>query len=95
MKISPDCRFRNLDSSVPVFWQGNAIVWTNLLRHYLLCLMQATSITMVAGKDFTPDLCSRLVHQTEHDLPEAPIRAIYATICDDFLSHDAQSRSSS
>lgn|GEM_PF-5488648 len=27
--------------------------------------------------------------QTEHDLPEAPIIAIYATICDDFLSHDA------
>ena len=44
--------------------------------------MQATSITAMTGNDFTPDLCSRLVHQTEHDLPEAPI-------CDDFLSHDA------
>jgi hypothetical protein len=51
--------------------------------------MQATSITVVAGNDFTLDLCSRLVHQTEHDLPEAPIRDTYATICNDFLSHDA------
>ena len=72
-----------------IFWQGDGIVWTNLLRHYLLCLMQATSITVVAGNDFTLDLCSRLVHQTEHDLPEAPIRDTYATICNDFLSHDA------
>jgi hypothetical protein len=43
-----------LEGFKDIFWQGDAIVWTNLLRHYLLCLMQATSITMVAGKDFTP-----------------------------------------
>jgi len=37
-----------------LFWQGDAIVWVNLLRHYLLCLMQAMSITIIAGE--TPKL---------------------------------------
>jgi len=72
-----------------IFWQGDGIVWTNLLRHYLLCLMQATSITAMTGKDFTPDLYSTLVHQTRRRPTLAPIRDIYATICGDFLSHDA------
>ena len=31
-----------LEGFKAIFWQGDAIVWTNLLRHYLLCLMQAT-----------------------------------------------------
>jgi hypothetical protein len=77
-----------------IFWQGDGIVWTNLLRHYLLCLMQTTSITAMTGKDFAPDLCSTLVHQTADDLSLAPIRDIYATICGDFLSHDASTRQS-
>jgi hypothetical protein len=25
-----------------VFWAGDRIVWRNLLRHYLLCLLQTT-----------------------------------------------------
>ena len=40
-----------------IFWRGDGIVWTNLLRHYLLCLMQAASITVISGETFTRDMC--------------------------------------
>ena len=78
-----------LEGFKDVFWQGDRILWTNLLRHYLLCLMQATSITAITGKEFSPELCHSLVHQTSHDLPAAPIRETYALICKEFFGHDA------
>ncbi|MBS0448499.1 MAG: DUF2971 domain-containing protein [Proteobacteria bacterium] len=34
-----------------VFWQGDAIVWSNLLRHYLVCLERAFSLLMILGHE--------------------------------------------
>ena len=64
----PEQLYDPVEGFKDIFWQGDGIVWTNLLRHYLLCLMQTTSITAMTGKDFAPDLRSTLVHQTADDL---------------------------
>lgn len=72
-----------------IFWRGDHIVWRNLIRHYLFNLMQVTSTAFVMGEDFTPDMCAPFVHQTEHDLPQAPIRDIYAEACKEFFGHPA------
>ncbi|CAM2178472.1 DUF2971 domain-containing protein [Burkholderia orbicola] len=72
-----------------IFWRGDQIVWRNMLRHYLFNLMQATSIASVMGQNFNPEKCAFLVHQTEHDLPLAPIRDVYATACKEFFKHPA------
>lgn len=77
-----------LEGFKDIFWRGDSIIWTNLLRHYLLCLMQATFI-LLAGGEVTPVLCSTLIHQTIDDLPDAHIRDTYKRICQHFLSHDA------
>ena len=37
-----------------VFWSGDRVVWRNLLRHYLLCLLQTTSLCVVMGEKFDP-----------------------------------------
>ena len=37
-----------------VFWSGDRIVWRNLLRHYLLCLLQTTSLCLTMGPKFDP-----------------------------------------
>lgn len=72
-----------------VVWQGDSIVWRNLLRHYLLCLTNAGFLAMVLGSDFTPDYCTTLVRQSDEDLPDAPIRNILSEIRADFFRHKA------
>ena len=34
-----------------IFWQGDQIVWTNLFRHYLLCLNHACSFFAILGEE--------------------------------------------
>ncbi len=72
-----------------VVWRGDEILWRNLLRHYLLCLLNAYSLTMVAGSEFTPDLCRGLVRKTDEDLPDTPIRNILASARHAFFTHAA------
>ncbi|MFM0615000.1 DUF2971 domain-containing protein [Paraburkholderia nemoris] len=72
-----------------IFWRGDHIVWRNLLRHYLFNLMQATSIACVMGQDFNSTMCAPLVHQTEHDLPQAPIRDVHAAASREFFKDPA------
>lgn len=72
-----------------IFWRGDHIAWRNLLRHYLLNLMQATTLMAIQGQEFTPAACTTLVHQTEDDLPQAPIRDVYNAICQAFFAHPA------
>lgn len=75
-----------------IFWRGDHIVWRNLLRHYLLNLMQAISNAEIHGREFTSDICATLVHQTETDLPQAPIRDTYVAACREFFEHPAPER---
>lgn len=35
-----------------IYWQGDSILWTNLFKHYLLCLQRVHLIAQFGGKDF-------------------------------------------
>lgn len=85
----PDQLNDTLEGFKDIFWKGDHIVWRNLLRHYLLNLIQAASVSAIMGKDFSPNICSVFVHQTEDDLPQTPIRDTYATLCREFFGHSA------
>lgn len=78
-----------LEGYKDLIWRGDLIVWGNLFKHYLLCLMQSVAMVGVAGKDFTADMAETLVYQTESDLPVAPVRDIYAKSCTAFFDHPA------
>ena len=78
-----------LEGFKDIFWRGDAIVWRNLLRHYLLNLLDTISIYGISGKEFDQKTCQYLVHKTESDLQDAPIRTIYKNACDAFLQHPA------
>ncbi len=78
-----------LEGLKDIVWRGDRIVWRNLFRHYLLCLMQSVSLTAVAGNEFSPEIAANLVYQTDDDLPLAPVRAIYSQACDAFFNHEA------
>jgi hypothetical protein len=83
----PDQLNDPLEGLMDVFWRGDAIVWTNLFRHYLLCLVQATYIS-INGETLSADHYAKLAHLTIDDLPKAPIRQIYTALCSDYLKHD-------
>lgn len=89
---SPEGLNDPLEGFKHIFWQGDHIAWRNLMRHYLLNLMLATSIALLTGKEFNSEMCDSLVHQTDHDLPQTPIRDIYAAVCTDFFKHPAPDR---
>ncbi|MFE8873799.1 DUF2971 domain-containing protein [Acetobacter persici] len=78
-----------LEGFMDIVWRGDHIVWRNLLRHYLLCLMEAVSLTAIAGEEFSPEMAANLVYKTDSDLPEAPIRIIYSRACVAFLNHES------
>ncbi len=69
-----------------LFWQGDEIVWRNLIRHYLLCLTQAVALASVAGKDYSPDLSRGFVFTTPSSLPTDRFKDIYQRICAAFFS---------
>jgi len=81
-----------LEGFKDIFWEGDRIVWRNLFRHYLLNLLQATSLSSIMGQEFTPDQCATLVHQTDDDLPQAPIQDIYASACRMFFEFPTTER---
>ena len=68
-------------------WKGDEIVWRNLLRHYLYCLMMSSHMVASSAATFTKTMCDPIIHQTPDDLPEAPVREVYKEVCDDFFAH--------
>ncbi len=70
-----------------VFWLGDRIVWRNLLRHYLLCLLQITSLCLMMGPKFDRGDLKTVVFSAFENLPEAPVRVIYQRTCDDFFAN--------
>src|ERR1700674_4698245 len=60
-----------------VFWSGDHILWRNLFRHYLLCLLQTISLCVVIGAKFDRTDLKTMVFSAFENLPDAPVRAIY------------------
>jgi hypothetical protein len=85
----PDHLNDPLEGFKNVVWSGPAILWRNLLNHYLLCLVEAASLAMLQGDAFEPERLTNLVKKTDEDLPEAPIRAILAQVRREFFAHEA------
>ena len=69
-----------------VFWSGDRIVWRNLLRHYLLCLLQTTSLCLMMGPKFDPADLKTIVFSAFENLPDAPVRVIYQHTCAAFFA---------
>ncbi|MEJ0052067.1 MAG: DUF2971 domain-containing protein [Methylovirgula sp.] len=78
-----------LEGYKDLVWRGDRIVWHNLFRHYVLCLLQSTFLMAVAGKEFTPEMASKIIFHTPNDLPEAPIRKLYASAYEKFFAHSS------
>lgn len=69
-----------------VVWQGDRILWENLLRHYLLALHWVVAGCLLMGPESfkEPDIPAAL---TEDGLPTDDFRSVYRAICDRFLAN--------
>jgi hypothetical protein len=74
-----------LEGFKDLFWHGDEIVWRNLFRHYLLCLMRAYVVTKVSGQDFRLSLDREDPVIARFALPTTKIREIYNRICARFF----------
>ena len=71
-----------------VFWSGDLIVWRNLFRHYLLCLLQTTYLCYVMGPKFDSADLKTIVFSPPENFPDASQRAIYQKICEAFRTDE-------
>ena len=68
-----------------LFWSGDAIVWKNLIRHYVLCLQQAILLAPGSEEDQTVGASRAPVEMVAEDLHPA-VRKIFDSTCDRIFS---------
>src|SRR5690242_5685249 len=54
-----------------VFWSGDRILWRNLLRHYLLCLLQTMSLCLMTGPKLDAADLKTIIFSAFDLLPDA------------------------
>lgn len=85
---SPDELNDPLEGFTNLFWRGDQILWTNLLNHYLMCLMQTVFDAHIFGPDHTFACDQSYVFSTEASLPTPELKGLYHRICDIFFQHE-------
>jgi hypothetical protein len=69
-----------LEGFKDIFWRGDVIVWENLIRHYLLCLMQSVLVAVEHAPDNAAASEDLPILLTEEALQPATIE-IFRSIC--------------
>ena len=67
-------------------WHSDEIVWTNLIRHYLLCLTQSVLCAIICGPSHELHEHEIPVFQTEDGLPSL-IRSLFHGACTKFFQN--------
>jgi hypothetical protein len=76
-----------LEGFKDLFWKGDVIVWKNLLRHYLLCFMQAVRLTVDRGPDLELTAGALSVEMIRDHLPPQA-RSVFDIICTKFFEDE-------
>jgi hypothetical protein len=71
-----------------IFWSGDAIVWKNLLRHYLLCLCRVCSALLIGGEDFEIKESHYWVFGSDKHLETDAYRDVFRDICEAFFASE-------
>lgn len=64
-----------------IFWAGDAVVWENLLKHYLRCLKDCYSVLAIRGNDYTIGRKDIGVFNNRNSFPTPIYERIYKEIC--------------
>lgn len=72
-----------------IYWEGDAIVWKNFFRHYILNLLQAIISIYSDEKNFNASILKNFVFTTDEDLDGTKLKDIYKDICENFFRNNA------
>jgi hypothetical protein len=76
-----------LEGFKDLFWKGDEILWPNLLKHYLLCLLYEVMTARLNAPDDPPKEEPCFVRATEGALPTKEIKALYRRALEIFNKH--------
>lgn len=74
-----------LEGYQDVFWEGDEVLWENLLRHYLLNLHREAIMCALSGNDETFDEYAMDPKLTREDLPTEDYRQHFDSVCQSFF----------
>lgn len=78
-----------MEGFTELFWQGDNIVWHNLIRHYILILLLTVHCRHAgAGPVDDSALLETFIQSAPSDLPDAGIRRVYEQICNEIFAAD-------
>lgn len=71
-----------MDGMQDAYWEGDDVVWGNLIRHYCFCMLNAAYFVRMAGDSTLFELDHVFARATPDDLPDAPIRQLFREFVD-------------
>lgn len=76
-----------LEGFTNLFWKGDGILWSNLLSHYLICLMHAVFDAILSSPDHPFIKDRSFVFSAPDSLPTPQFRGLYQGILELFFQH--------
>ena len=74
-----------MDGLQVVYWEGDEVLWANLVRHYCLCLFQFYQLVQVAGDSVPVSDESISARMTPDNIPAGDLRECYDAHSEDVL----------
>ncbi|MFA6282882.1 MAG: DUF2971 domain-containing protein [Desulfurivibrionaceae bacterium] len=71
-----------------LYWDGDFIVWSNLFRHYLLCLERLCSLLIIAGDEHPISSDDMPIFSGENDFPTDTYRKLFSGISEKFFENE-------
>ena len=68
-----------------VFWEGDYVLWKNLIRHYVLCLLMSFEVATIMSPEFKRDSVIPLLSLTASTLPTPALKEHHDHICSKFF----------
>ncbi len=74
-----------------VFWAGDYVLWRNLIKHYILCILMSVEVVAILGQDFMQASLIPLLSLSASTLPTPAQREHHDHICAEFFGEEGLS----
>ncbi|MDD2875882.1 MAG: DUF2971 domain-containing protein [Acidiphilium sp.] len=71
-----------------IFWSGDAIIWRNLIRHYLLCFTRKVMLILLMGEAYHPDYANNIIFSSSTNHPSVEFKNTFDEICKLFFDSE-------
>ncbi len=68
-----------------ILWSGDKIIWKNLFRHYLYCLLNLATLTIISEEEYHVTVDDMRVLGSIEDFPTEQMKEVFATMLGSFF----------